>query len=358
MSTSHILMGGLIGTALTWVALVGYSLANRALHDRLMRRLDACFDHGTSTGSLRSTHVGQVDAVLRRSARSTLYRLVADSAQPEILRDQVAALILRRYRLAPLVRDAARGPWFSRRWRRIVAWQVLYRTRACELHPMLLRALRERDKALTAAAVVMLGMIRDQAAAAILVEALRSDACAPACIAMQFERFSEAAREETLSPLLNDPQPLLRFWAVCLLSRHRTVSRLDARFAAHVSDPDPRVRKAVAQAMGEIGGPLAAEVAVGLLSDEIGFVRAHAVRSLMEMAGETGEMTLSRLLLLYKADPDWWVRLAVREALYGKGARRILRQPRAQEAACANQRAAVDATVVQPSTSNDVRMPG
>jgi HEAT repeat protein len=318
LSTSFILVGALLGIGLGWMTLVGCTLVNRILYDRQMQRLAAVLEEqGTAglSGQQWGDHIGQV---LRRSTRGVLCRLLVDPAQPETLRHQVAALLLSRYGQAALAREAAHGRWFSRRWRRIVAWHALCRTRSAELHPLLRDALNGRDRALAAAAAAMLGALQDRAAAAILVDGLQHSACAPACIAMQLERFDVAIKDEALSLLLNDPRPLMRFWAIRLLSRGSKIDMLDKRLSAHACDPDPSVRKAVAQAMGEIGGVHAHAVAVNLLNDEAGFVRAHAVRALTTMSHAYGEIALRCLLKPFVADPDWWVRLAVREALIAK----------------------------------------
>ena len=308
MSTSSILPGAAVAAGLLWAALVSYVLLNRVRYDRLALRIEA-----TLAGD------GALDRALRRTTWGTLSRLVVDSAQPERLRRHAAGVMLARRGGAAVARDARRGRWFSRRWSRIVAWHVLYRTGG-RLHPSLRTAVNEGSPALREAAVALLGGLADPLAAAILVEALRRGACAPACIAMQLDRFDAVLKDHALSPLLNDPQPLMRFWAIRLLSRDAAVSELGTLLAAHASDPDPSVRKAVAQAMGDIGGLRAAAVAAGLLADEVGFVRAHAVRALHAMSGAHREVALGLLLKPIMSDPDWWVRLAVREALAGVGA--------------------------------------
>jgi HEAT repeat protein len=75
------------------------------------------------------------------------------------------------------------------------------------------------------------------------------------------------------------------------------------------------VRKAVLETLGKIGDEEAAQVARRKLTDSVAYVRAHAARALGRL--ERAEYASDVAALL--GDPDWWVRLAAKEALEAMG---------------------------------------
>jgi hypothetical protein len=310
-----IFFGGFVATLLCWLTLVVYSVIDRLRHDRLMRYLRECCHAAPAPDGA----AGGGETLGATLSRRTMYALVADPAQSDGLKDRLATLILERDGAGRVAQEAGGGRWRMGRWRRVAALHVLCRTGAPQVHQLLRAALSDRDRAVAAAAVVLLGKLRDRRAAAILIEALRNNWHAPARIATQLDQFDASVAVDLLFVLLEDRHPQRRYWAISLLLRHRMAARLDGRLAACADDPDASVRKAVAQAMGVIGGARATAVAIGLLDDPAAFVRAHAVRALGKIAahggGAAGPLVAPRL-----ADRDWWVRLAAREALVAMGA--------------------------------------
>lgn len=335
MNTNELYVGAFCVAALAWFAIVGWSLCNRLLYDRMMLRFQRCAGEPTRHGVVPEkalSHYG-VRIASRAVSQGTLGRLLVDFDQPEWLKDALAAVLLERYGVRGVMRDGARRRGLGSRWRRIVAWHVLYRTGATDVHGMLRTALGEGDRVLASAAVVILGAMGDRGAAVILVEALLADACSPACIAMQLEKFDASVSVALLYPLLDDPRPALRFWAVSLLAQHDGIVDLDNRLGALAADADASVRKAVAQAMGEIRTSRAIAVVIGLLGDPSGFVRGHAIRSLQSIARSRGDILIERLVAPMKGDHDWWVRLAVRDALAARTVPQIKAAPAADDRA-------------------------
>lgn len=317
MNTNELYVAAFCVMALAWGAIVGYTLCSRALYDRMMQRFMSCAGDLARNGVVPDRALIQhaVRKACRAVPRGALSRLLLDSEQAEWLRDCLAAVLLGRYGVRRMTRDAARRHWSASRWRRIVAWHVLYRTRSTGLHGLLRKALGEGDRVLASAAVVILGAMRDRGAARILVEALRTNSCSPACIAMQLEKFNASVSVELLYPLLDEPQPVLRFWAVSLLAQHHSMVDLDVRLAAHAGDADASVRKAVARAMGEIGSSRAIAVVIGLLGDSSPFVRGHAVRALLSIGRSRNDILIERLVAPMMGDHNRWVRLAVRDVM-------------------------------------------
>ncbi|MCA9524132.1 MAG: HEAT repeat domain-containing protein [Myxococcales bacterium] len=97
-------------------------------------------------------------------------------------------------------------------------------------------------------------------------------------------KASELARlgSRAIPPLqmaLRSNKARRRELALAALGRLKATSALDS-MAALRSDPAPEVRRALALAMGEIGGPKARTIALELLSDNDAAVRAGAIWSL------------------------------------------------------------------------------
>lgn len=304
MNALPIFFSGFVATLVCWLALVSYCVLDRRRHESLMRCLRDCpANDGLSA-----------DTVFTTLSRRRRYALVVDPAQPDWLKERLAAFMLARYGEQHMARQAA-----SAGRRRIAALHVLYRSGSPKMHELLRTALFEGDPAVAAVAVVLLGKLRSRRAAAILIEALRNNWYTPSYIAVQLDQFDAPLLADRLTALLDEREPRLRYWAISLLLRHRALAQLDVLLAAHANDPDPSVRKVVAQAMGAIGGAVAAAVAMGMLDDPVPFVRAHAVRALGSIALHDGT-TAGRQVAPMLADRDWWVRLAAREALVAMGA--------------------------------------
>ena len=286
-------MAALAGTTSIWGAIVGYTVAGRVGYTRLLRALAYPTERRP------------------RARRVALYRLVLDRALPEAVRQSAAEYLLDTWGQQCVLRDAAGRGALAGRWRRVGAWQVLHRTTAVELHDLLADALNGRDRVLQQAAVAMLGRLCDRRAAELLVNALRSKRHSPEWLVMQLHRFDTQTSAGVLLPLLETPDANLRFWAISLLS-HSRLDALDVRLGSYAADPDAKVRKAVARAMGEIGSERSCAILAELLKDRVGFVRAHAVRALHKI-GHARTVPVAVLLEPLKDDHDWWVRLAVRE---------------------------------------------
>lgn len=313
--------GACAAVALLWLGLSGGILLARRRHDRLAAALAAC-------GAARPRPGDGADAAaaaawslaLRRRLdvlpRHMLYRLACDGAAPAWLKEAVAACARARYGARRLLREAAGRHWRRDPWRRVGALHLLYQLRAGGLHALLGMALAQPDRDVAAAAVTLLGALGDRPAAALLVRALRRDRQGRARVATQLDRFDDGIADLLLA-LLDDADAAVRLWSIRLLARHRALARLDARLAAHAGDADAAIRKAVVQALGELGGPLALAVATRLLADPVGYVRAHAARALGRL--RQPPHAVGALLAPMLADRDWWARLAAREVLAAAG---------------------------------------
>ena len=251
----------------------------------------------------------ELERILRRLPRRTVERVAADTATAPAL----AAVFARHAasRNGMRLRAAAAGHTSEvSKWRRIAALRILARSGSDAALPLLAQALAEGDADVVNAALATLGDIRDERAAAILVQALRDGAGPRSRIATQLDEFPlEIGR--LLLPLLRDWDAGVRYWAVKLLSRYRTLASLPLELATLGGDEDAAVRAAVAETLGAVGGPAATSIAIELLGDEIPFVRAHAARAL----GAQGRPELASLVAKLLSDEDWWVRAGAKRAL-------------------------------------------
>jgi HEAT repeat protein len=203
---------------------------------------------------------------------------------------------------------AARHTSEVTKWRRIGALRILARSGAATALPLLHTALSDPDDDVVNAAVVTLGGIREQSAAALLVDALRRGGGSR--VATQLDQFPLEI-PHLLVPLLRDWDARARYWAVKLLSRYPDVPGLPLQIATLGGDEDPGVRAAVAETLGTIGGPAAVAIAVPLLDDPVPFVRAHAARAL----GAQGRPELAAIVARLLDDEEWWVRTGAKQAL-------------------------------------------
>jgi HEAT repeat protein len=194
------------------------------------------------------------------------------------------------------------------KWRRISALRILARAGAATALPLLHAALTDPDEDVVGAAVVTLGGIRKQSAAALLVDALRRGGGSR--VATQLDQFPLEI-PQLLVPLLRDWDAQARYWAVKLLARYRDVPELQLDIATLGGDEDPGVRAAVAETLGTIGGPAAIAITLPLLDDPVPFVRAHAARAL----GAQGRPELASVVARLLNDEDWWVRTGAKQAL-------------------------------------------
>lgn len=298
-----------------WAVLSAWLLVDRAIHDRrgrtlrlAWRRLRPSADDASAPPGARS-----VQALLERVPRRTIERHAADQATPIWVAQALAEHALERDP-ARLLREAAAHRGERGRWRRIAALHILCRSGHADLVPILRRALRDGDPGVAAAAVSLLGTVRETEAAALLVTALRERIQPPSRVAARLDRFPlEIA--EVIAPLILDREASARFWGATLLSRYGARPGVAAALAQMRLDPDPSVRKAAIESLGRVGGRVAAAASVDLLKDSVWYVRAHAARAL----GEMKRADLASPVLPLLSDEQWWVRAAAKEALVSMG---------------------------------------
>jgi HEAT repeat protein len=294
---------------LFWLGVTLFVLLTRLIYDVRLGLVSTARRLVEGRAAATLGDADELERILRRLPRRTVERVAADTATAPAL----AAVFARHAasRNGMRLRAAAAGHTSEvSKWRRIAALRILARSGSDAALPLLAQALAEGDADVVNAALATLGDIRDERAAAILVQALRDGAGPRSRIATQLDEFPLDVGGMLL-PLLRDWDASVRYWAVKLLSRYRTLTSLPLELAPLGGDEDAAVRAAVAETLGSLGGPAAISITVELLADEIPFVRGHAARAL----GAQGRPALAALVAELLLDEDWWVRAGSKRAL-------------------------------------------
>ena len=287
-----------------WILTTALVLAGRAVYNWTDGKVRDAAESLTDSANFD----GRVEEIPRR----TLERVAADTATPTALAGALASRLVARWGAATYEKRAGSTRAGARRWRRIIALHILFHADSPNILDLLEQALASSDREIVGAAVSLLGRIADLGAARLLIGALIEGRYPASRIATHLDRFPLRIADE-LQPLLREPAPALRFWGVTLLARYsneREVGEL-------ASDPDERVRKAVAETLGSGMGKTEASsrLLAGLLKDESWIVRAHAARALGDLKRVEYAASIASLL----ADTQWWVRLAAKETLFALG---------------------------------------
>ncbi len=179
---------------------------------------------------------------------------------------------------------------------------------------LLYQSLRSDVPELRTASVTALGNLADRHDWAIdgLVEALAEARENPVRVAGVLDRLAPRPGPR-LTPLLGHPSPVVRSYAVRLLSRYPVLA--EQHVPACTSDPSPNVRGAALETLRAAGSSAALRHALRLLEDPHPQVRAQACRTAAAVSGRASATYLVPLL----ADTSWWVREAAREALVTTG---------------------------------------
>lgn len=208
------------------------------------------------------------------------------------------------------------------RWRRIGALRALARANHPACRTLLPAALADGDVEIAGTAVRSLGDVGSPWAVDELVQALRRGASSRSRIAAQLERLAPVPGPR-LVPLLDDPDPSVRFWAATLLGPYPSLAT--ASLVACTADPDANVRAAAVETLaGRRRGKRPLAAALALLEDPAWFVRVHAARAVGRLGAPADVARVVPLL----ADERWWVRSAAKDALrtLGLGAIAVLQE--------------------------------
>ena len=273
---------------------------------RALARIDVpeTDDEGLRTAVISVFAVLPRDTVLPLSVRSTgrpvLDRIIAEAAIARIGRDTLETI-------------AATAAAPKHNWRRIAALRLLAAGEHPGLVALLRRTLDDSDPEIVGASLAILGRVPDEAAAALLVDALKASKYTPSRIATYLDQFPLEI-PDLFVPLLHHSDANVRYWGATLLSRDGAAN-VAPSLRALTEDSSPLVRKAAVATLSRIDKSTALPAARALLADDVWYVRAHAARALGEAGGPDVAEEIAPLL----TDREWWVRLAAKESLQTMG---------------------------------------
>ena len=307
------LFGVFLFVFLTWLGLSGYIVLSRLRYERRNNLLDTAMlqlGHSQPVMLNAKTRSDLVLPIITRLPQLVVYRAAADVAVYAPVAQVFAVHALARWGASVFTIASEPRPETDR-WERISALSILTQVRADCIYDLLFDALQDQDPDVASSAAVFLGRLQDRRAAERLVTALRLNLYLPSFIARQLDNF-KIPLDGLLAPLLDLDNSQVRYWAVVLLARHggggeRHVQKI-ARMA---EDPDPVIRKAVAQTIGMLEASSEILTVLILLYDEVAFVRVQAAKALGRLKRSEFQGSLVAML----EDPVWRVRLAAREAL-------------------------------------------
>jgi HEAT repeat protein len=312
--TLALVLGGL---ALTWAGIFAYVIVTRAIYDVQKRIVDAS-RRRTRRRIVSAARAGgevDVDRVLDRLRVAALLRAAADTSTRTPVARVFSQHLLRR--AEPQIR-ALLVPRPKGRWQRVGALRVAALGGLPEATTLLRDAIRSPDEEIQAAGVRILGELGTPAAQYLLVEMVRMGAFARSRVASQLEGGSLSV--EMLRPLLDDTQPIVRYWGAKLLEHASDgVAASDALQTA-AADDDANVRAAAAASLAGDTSEQATEALLGLLVDPSAHVRLQAARSI----GRRGTVKAAHQVASLLSDQDWWVRTSAKRALENLGAEAVL----------------------------------
>lgn len=317
MNLEPILQTGAVLALLLWGGLAVY-----VLHIE-RRRAEARGTIATLLATLRSAdvqsaslaeRVAHVTPFFERVSRDMILHTAADANTSRDSFDVLATYLVDRWGIYTLVREASSHRMSRDIWRRSASLKVLFRLDHPEISGLLERAVADASSDVASVGLTLLGMSTDPRSTGILIAALKSGRHAPSRVAVHLEH-SPLRPADAYRPLLEDGDPVVRFWGANLLGEFPELGWVETALAPLVSDGDARVRKAAIQSLGKVGDAIAASAALRMLRDPAPFVRAHAARALGELDRPEDAPAVAELL----GDPDWWVRAAAKQSLETMG---------------------------------------
>ena len=242
-----LLLGALV---LTWVGLFTFVIVTRSAYNAQKRIVDAA--HRTAHRRLalprRVGDVVEVDRILRRLSVATLLRVAADTTTRTPVARVFSRHLLRR--AGPRIRallDAVpdeRSPW-----QRVAALRVAALGGLPDAAALLEDAVHSPDDDVSAAGVRILGELETPTAQDLLVETLKDGSFARSRVAAQLDGHAPLSLD-TLQPLLDDAEPIVRYWGAKLLVPGADDSSATDALVDAAADADANVRAGAAESLG------------------------------------------------------------------------------------------------------------
>ena len=305
------------GAGAIYLATMSIVVWSRTRYDRRRQVLDRLRDivSGDAGAALDPrARAAWASSILSALPRRRVERIASETALPRDIDEVVCRHLLDRLGIERVRRNAMAHRGERSRWSRIAALRVLAFGRPAEAWDPIERALVDSDLELVAAAVTILGNMRDVRAAVLLVKALRVGRYSSSRIAAFLDRFPTDV-SGLIQPLLRHPGTMPRYWGAVLMRRYPTADGVLDDLVRLTRDEEPLVRRAAVETLSLRGGQEARAAARALLKDEVWFVRAHAARAMGMLRLHDDAPLVTPLL----ADREWWVRYAAKVGLEAMG---------------------------------------
>jgi HEAT repeat protein len=273
---------------------------------RLIKRIEAAIDG--SPGN-KSPADDWEKTASRRIPSGAGRRLRYENYIPKAVNEAIAIFLFRIFGAERLAGVALGGRRYRSRWKRIAALRILALAGSSEALPLLGITLGDPDEEVAIASTIILGGMKDPAAAQKLASALEKGQVPASRIATFLHRFAVEV-PEVLRPMFRSENTIVRYWAAVLGRRYSGESWIADELANMVDDPEPMVRKAALQSLGMLRVS-ASDAVLAALKDPVYYVQAHAARALAQMGAVQHAGEIAALL----SSKEWWVRLAARESL-------------------------------------------
>jgi HEAT repeat protein len=179
----------------------------------------------------------------------------------------------------------------------------------------LAQTLKSRDEDVAYFSILALGNIKEVKSARVLLAFLEKNVFRAHKIVSLLETFPDSIVDEVIKVACS-PNPVARFWAVKLLTKFKPQQCL-VLLARLTKDVSADVRAAACECLGELQDAQAKDFILPALKDPAWFVRMHAIRALLKVAGkecQSSDVCIKETIRLIE-DDSWPVKEAVRKAM-------------------------------------------
>ena len=205
------------------------------------------------------------------------------------------------------IEQMAQKSW--NKWRRIEAIITIGHLNTPNALGILKGTLLDRNEDVAYFSMLSLGRIMSAESAKALLDAIKNRIFSGYKVASVLETFPQDIAEELIRAA-RDPDPILRFWAIKLLSRFKAGQYAD-EISKFTGDELPDIRAAACESLGELGSEGARKAVKMCLCDPEWFVRIHAARSLEKMFGADSVPELVDFL----EDANWFVQEIIKKIM-------------------------------------------
>jgi len=197
----------------------------------------------------------------------------------------------------------------NNKWRRIEAILTIGYLNTPNALKILKVTLLERDEDVAYFSMLALGHIKSSESVKALLGAIKSRVFSGYKVASILETFPPDIAPELILAT-QDPDPVLRFWAIKLLSRSKGKQYAD-EISKLTGDELPDIRAAACEGLGDIGQESTRKAVKVCLNDPEWFVRIHAARALEKIFGADSVPELVGFL----EDDNWFVQESIKKVL-------------------------------------------